>query len=67
MVPLSLTLSIGEVDVEEEILNDLNVEEIPPPSPQMSRPELAKLSETLRLACMSACVEAAYDFSKVLR
>ena len=55
------------MDVEEETLDDLDVEGIPPPSPQMSRPELAKLSETLRLACMSACVEAAYDLSKVLR
>lgn len=45
-VPLSLTLRIGEVDVEEEILDVLDVEEVPPPSPQMSRPELTKLSET---------------------
>jgi hypothetical protein len=44
---------------------DLDIEEISPP--QMSRPLLAKLSETLRLSCISAGVKAGYDLSKVLR
>ena len=37
------------------------------PQPQMSWLEMVKLCETLRLVCIDAGVEAAYELSKVLR
>jgi DDE superfamily endonuclease len=51
-------------EAEDEDVED-DIEECPPP--QMSRPEMAKLCETLRAVCIGAGVEAAYDLSKVLR
>jgi len=51
-------------EVESEVDED-EVEECP--QPQMSRREMAKPSETLRLVCIGAEVEAAYELSKVLR
>ncbi len=49
----------------ESVVDEDEVEECP--QPQMSRPEMAKLSETLWLVCIGAEVEAAYELSKVLR
>jgi hypothetical protein len=46
-------------DVETE------VEECP--LPQMSRPEMAELCETLRSVCIGTGIEGAYDLSKALR
>jgi len=51
-------------EVESEVDED-EVEECP--QPQMSRAEMAKLSETLRLVCIGAEVEVVYELSKVLR
>jgi hypothetical protein len=48
-----------EDGVEDEI------EECLPP--QMSRPVMARLSESLRSVCLSSEVEAGYELSKVLR
>ncbi|KAH9007658.1 hypothetical protein EDB84DRAFT_1447383 [Lactarius hengduanensis] len=52
----------GEVEEEGD---DDEIEECPPP--QMSRAEMAKRCETLRLVCIDAGVEASYELSKVLR
>jgi len=51
-------------EAESEVDED-EVEECP--QPQMSRREMAKPSETLRLVCIGAEVEAVYGLSKVLR
>ncbi len=55
-------------EAESEVDED-EVEECPQlgPQPQMNRPEMAKLSKTLRLVCIGAEVEAAYELSKMLR
>ncbi|KAF8262144.1 hypothetical protein EI94DRAFT_1809260 [Lactarius quietus] len=52
------------VSKEEEKEED-GIEECPPP--QMSRPEMVKISGSLRSVCVGVDVEAGYELSKVLR
>ncbi|KAH9009875.1 hypothetical protein EDB84DRAFT_1446069 [Lactarius hengduanensis] len=55
----------GVVDEAEEDDDENEIEECP--RPQMSRSEMAKRCETLRLVCIDAGVEASYELSKALR
>jgi hypothetical protein len=51
--------------VSEEGDDDDEIEECSPP--RMSRPEMAKLSESLRSVCLGVEVEIGYELSKMLR
>jgi hypothetical protein len=51
--------------VSEEGGDDDEIKECSPP--QKSRPEMAKLSESLRSVCLGADVEIGYELSKMLR